>query len=159
MSQAVVYTDKADGNCRKRERVANDATHRERRPSVMSIAVFHFAKRRRAQRAVRGHKFRGEGGRSRADGNGRDESIGDGGKGADCRFKTVETGSSEEVKAGLWWAVGCWAEGSADGDGERCAQCYSLVAVARAACARGGRRGPEVAFSRLDAATGGRLCG
>jgi hypothetical protein len=45
----VVYTDKANRDGGKREGVTDDAPRREGRAAVVSVAVFHFAKRRRAQ--------------------------------------------------------------------------------------------------------------
>jgi hypothetical protein len=97
LAQVLMGTDKADGDGGQRKGVANDAPKGERRPPVVSVAVFHFAKRWGAQRAVRGHKFRGEGSGSRAGGessNGRWEA---GTKRVDWRFKTLEAGSTCNV--------------------------------------------------------------
>jgi hypothetical protein len=126
----VVSTDEADGDCRKRKRVADDAADGERGPSVVSISAFHFSKRRRAQRAVRGHMFRDESGRSRAgdDGINRKQTaavVKERTAGSRCsrlarggwsleEQKGGREGERERKKAGGWCLVGirCRAHGS-----------------------------------------------
>jgi hypothetical protein len=61
-------TYKGNGDGGKCERVANDATDAEGRALAVAVSVFHFAQRRGAQRAVRGHVsvLMAEGARTRA---------------------------------------------------------------------------------------------
>ena len=62
-------TDHADRDGGKRKRIANDAADAKRRPLAVSMTIFHFAQRRRAQRGTRGHVRCGSG--ERGDWNGR----------------------------------------------------------------------------------------
>jgi hypothetical protein len=61
-------THKGNGDGGKCERVANDATDAEGRALAVAVSIFHFAQRRGAQRAVRGHVSvsMAEGARTRA---------------------------------------------------------------------------------------------
>lgn len=54
-------THDADGDGGQRKGIADDAADAEGRPLAVAVSVFHFAQRRSAQGAVRGHVSMGAG--------------------------------------------------------------------------------------------------